>query len=351
MKENDLDIKKHRRFIWTILFIGIALLSVWAVISQNKNFSFKIFIDYILSSKPGWMIVACLSMLLFIISEGWAITSISKSFGVKVKKGQGYFYSAADIYFSAITPSATGGQPASAYLMMKDGLPGSVVSLTLLFNLMMYTLTLVVLGIITIILFPSVFNHFGFLSKLVIGIGFLFQIIIVTFFLLILFKKEFLEKILKKGLNILNKIHLIRAKEEKEKKLNKIMKEYGEYADVMKKKKVVFLKAFLFNLLQRVAQISITAFVFLASGGEINNLANIIAIMIFTTIGAYCIPIPGGVGVTDYLMLDGFRSLMTLEAATHLELLSRSLSFYLCILVCGLSVLLKYYLLKRREVK
>ncbi len=350
MKDNNLN-KKHKRIMWTILFIGIALFSVWAVISQNKNFSFKDFIDYILSSKPGWMIAACLAMILFILSEGWCLSSISKSFGVKAKKGQGYFYSAADIYFSAITPSATGGQPASAYFMMKDGLPGSIVSLTLVFNLLMYTLIIVLLGIITIILFPNVFTNFGLLSKIIIIIGFIIQIIIIMFFLLILFKKEFLERILKKCLKLLNKLHIIRDLEAKEKKLNKIIQEYEKYAIFMKKRKSVFLKSFLFNLIQRISQIAIVVFVFLASSDTTNNLSSIIAIYVFTIIGAYCVPIPGGIGVTDYLMLNGFRGIMTVEAATHLELLSRSLSFYLCILVCGLSVLLKYFLLKRREVK
>lgn len=350
MKENNLN-KKHKRWKWTILFVGIALFSVWAVISQNKNFSFKVFVDYILSSKPGWMVLACLSMILFIIFEGLAISSISKSFGVKVKKGQGYFYSAADIYFSAITPSATGGQPASAYFMMKDGLPGSIVSLTLVFNLLMYTLIIVLMGIIAIILFPNVFANFGLLSKIIIIVGFIIQIIIIMLFLLILFKKEFLERILKKCLKILNKLHIIQKLEEKEKKISKIIKEYEEYARLMINTKSVFLKAFLFNLLQRISQIATVVFVFLASNGSTSHLTSIIAIEVFTIIGAYCVPIPGGIGVTDYLMLNGFIGIMSVEEATHLELLSRSLSFYLCILVCGLSILLKYLLLKRREVK
>ena len=55
---------------------------------------------------------------------------------------RGVLYSAADIYFSAITPSATGGQPASALLMVGDGIPTAVTTVVLLLNLAMYNLSI-----------------------------------------------------------------------------------------------------------------------------------------------------------------------------------------------------------------
>ena len=66
-------------------------------------------------------------------------------------------------------------------------------------------------------------------------------------------------------------------------------------------------------------------------------------------IGAYCIPIPGSMGVTDLLMMDGFTSLMNEQTSANLELLSRAVSFYICILLCGLIVLVKYALLRLRK--
>jgi len=345
------SINIKNRIIWSIIFVIIAFLSVWTIISQSKTFSLTNFKNFIIGCNPWWLIAAFLAMILFILAEGWAITSICKSFGVKTKKRKGYIYSAADIYFSAITPSATGGQPASAYFMLKDKIPGSIVSITLLLNVSLYTIAMVAMGIITALFFPKIFKFFGPLSRWIIIIGFIFQLILVTLFLLILFKKELLNKLLKKGLNLLSKLHLVKNKKKYEEKIDKTMHEYQNFIQSLGHNKRSLIKPFLFNLLQRVAQVAVVAFVFIASHGNIRDLGLIIAIQLFTIIGAYCIPIPGAIGVTDYLMLDGFRNVMSLEASTNLELFSRALSFYICIFICGISVLIKYYLLKRSEVK
>ena len=52
----------------------------------------------------------------------------------------------------------------------------------------------------------------------------------------------------------------------------------------------------------------------------------------YTVLGSNCIPIPGAIGVSDYLMLDGFGSMMSeAQAVPHcahraLRALSRTLN-------------------------
>ncbi len=127
------------------------------------------------------------------------------------------------------------------------------------------------------------------------------------------------------------------------------MEEYHSYSNILKKQRRMIVKTLLLNVLQRFAQIAVTMFVFLATGGILGQALDIWSIQNFVVIGASCIPIPGAIGITDYLMLDGFGKLMESQQATNLELLSRTLSFYCCIFICGISVILKYYLLKRRS--
>ena len=58
----------------------------------------------------------------------------------------------------------------------------------------------------------------------------------------------------------------------------------------------------------------------------------------FAVIGSNCVPIPGAMGVADYLMLDGFEAFLPPDLVVSMELLSRSISFYACVLLCGLWV-------------
>ena len=66
-------------------------------------------------------------------------------------------------------------------------------------------------------------------------------------------------------------------------------------------------------------------------------------------LGYNFIPIPGAMGVADALLLDVFGSFLgNAQAAANLELLSRSISFYLCVLLCGISFLVRCIMLSKK---
>ena len=112
------------------------------------------------------------------------------------------------------------------------------------------------------------------------------------------------------------------------------MAEYARYAGMIGGHRGMLLRAFLCNLLQRASVISVSLCVFLAGGGAAGD--------------AVRVPIPGAMGVSDYLMLDGFGSLMSPERVVNFELLSRSVSFYTCVLLCG-AVTLAGWLRRRKR--
>ena len=155
--QNNEQIKKSKNIWLSLLFVLIAILCVWTITSLNKDFSFKSFISFLKGAEYVWIILALICLILYIIFEGQAIKVIAKSFGFNAKMKDGFFYSSADLYFSAITPSATGGQPASAYFMIKDGMSSAAVTATLLFNLLAYTVALFLVAFITFIF--SIFHQ------------------------------------------------------------------------------------------------------------------------------------------------------------------------------------------------
>ena len=72
--------KKGNKLLWSILFILIAALSVWAIKQQNKSFSLKKFFDFVNSAKPSFIIGAFISMLCYIGFEAMALKSITEIF-------------------------------------------------------------------------------------------------------------------------------------------------------------------------------------------------------------------------------------------------------------------------------
>lgn len=335
------------RVLWSVIFLVIAGATIWAVTSQNRSFSFPEFLAYIKRADLLPLVLAAVCAFGFVAFEALTLRCACQPFGHKVPFCRGMTYSAADIYFSAITPSATGGQPACAYFMLKNGLSATAVTAVLLANLMMYTFALLVVGLLSFILSPAVFLSYGIFAKVLILVGIAAQALLAVFFTMLVKNERLLQKICLGVINFLAKVRLCRKRDKWVARIERAMKEYGGCVSVMQSHKNMLARLLLLNILQRVSSISVTLFVHAATQGW-SGVHKIWAMQGFALVGSNAVPIPGAMGVSDYLMLCGFKQVMSQQAAANLELLSRSLSFYFCIIFCGLWVLASYLILRRR---
>jgi len=255
-----------KKLFWAIASIFIAGVSIWAVAFQQKNFSFGDFFEFALNSHPAWLIGAVLCMFGFIWFEGNALRRVACSLGHRTSFLRGTVYGAADVYFSAITPSATGGQPASAYFMLADGIPGPVVTVCLIINLVMYTLALLTVGLFSLICYFDVFLKFSLISQVLIVIGVVIQIALAIGFVLLLKKPQILYGFMTKVMVLLEKMHLLRHGQKKRDKLNRTIDEYAECAQMITGHRRMLIELFGWNLLQRISQVSVTLMAFMATG-------------------------------------------------------------------------------------
>ena len=83
-----------------------------------------------------------------------------RSIRQKIKLMHCFLYSFVGFFFSCITPSATGGQPAQIYYMKKDKLSIPVSTLVLMIVTITYKLVLVVLGTLVVIIRPAQIMHY-----------------------------------------------------------------------------------------------------------------------------------------------------------------------------------------------
>ena len=329
-----------KQILWSLIFLVLVALTVYMVINQRESFSLRGFIGYVSRASWQWIALAFVGMMGFVVFEGLALVVLSNAFDYKTRPTRGILYSAPDIYFSAITPSATGGQPASAYFMMKDGISGAATTVILLVNLTLYTLAVIAIGLICFITNPQMFFGFSVLSKIMIIVGFTFQFILVAVFLLLVYKEKIVMKIATFLMNLLGKMHLMHNIEKRQKHLIEVEKQYKECADAIKNHKKSIAIAFLFNFLQRVSQILVSVCVFIGVGGGVRRAFDAFAAQGYVAIGSNSVPIPGAVGAADYLFIDGFGNLI--PDAVSIELLSRGISFYCCITICGIITLVAY---------
>ncbi len=92
-----------------------------------------------------------------------------------------------------------------------------------------------------------------------------------------------------------------------------------------------------------------TVYFFLQSTGIYQRYGNCLQHRFMLFLGSNCVPIPGAIGVADYLMLSGYQELMSKSDAYHLEILSRGLSFYGCMMISMITVLIGYICLRKKK--
>lgn len=341
--------EKYKKIFWAVVSPLLAVITVWILFRQNEDVSLKDILQTAAGSDKRWFAAALVSSIVYIVAEGMALCAILREAGCPKTVRHGILYSTADIYFSAITPSATGGQPASAYFMMRSGISGGVTTAVLLLNLMMYTLSIVALGVLAVIICPGALTGFNLPAKLLIAAGTITQLALAVFFMAILRNGNFIFDLLERAIAFFGRKRLLRHPKKKIAKLAKARRDYDACSEMFAGNKVMLLKVFLWNLLQRFSQIVVPALLYISLGAGTADAVRLFSKQCLITIGYNFVPLPGAMGVADYLMLHGFSDLMGRDTAFHLEMLSRSLTFYICVSVSGLITFIGYILFKRRR--
>lgn len=347
MKKRNIIQKNIKKIIGFIVVFILAIVTIYTVF-RGSGISFKELTVSLRKASWEGIALAAVSMLGFIYFEGEALRVLVHHMGYPVKKGHGFVYSAADVYFSAITPSASGGQPASAYFMLKDGIPGTVVMTALLLNLVMYTLAILTIGALDILIFPKIFLNFSVVCRILIVAGCLALAGLGLLFYLLLRKQALIKSAGMGIVRILQLLHCSHLAARIERKLETSIEKYGSCVDIVLNGRRMLIKVYILNLFQRLSQIIVTLFSFKALHGKLSQLPHLLATQIYVVLGSNCVPIPGGMGVTDYLMLKGYRQLMSKEAAFQLEMLSRGISFYVCMFVSLTAVIVGYVALNNK---
>ncbi len=338
-----------KKILWACISLLIAGLTIWAVASQSRSFSPADLWNLIKTAHKGWLAGALLAMFGFIFFEGMAIIRVTTRLGYPKNPANGTLYGASDVYFSAITPSATGGQPVCAWFMIRDGIPGATATVTLLITLVMYTLALFLSGVLTMLFGFRIFLAFSSLAKLMILLGSAVLLVLSLFFMMLLRKPKILHSICNGFLRFLEKIHLMRSAKRLRDKLDTVMEEYALCSKMLLGKGSILLESFFWNLCQRLSYFMVTFMLFWAVGKGGGMAVKATSVQVLSSVGSNCIPIPGAMGAADYMLLDGFGQMLNEKNAVTMEMLCRGVTFYGSVSVGLIIVVIGYFIGRRRK--
>ncbi len=250
-----------------------------------------------------------------------------RSNGIHLKKRSCFLFSSVGFFFSCITPSASGGQPMQIYYMKKEKISIPVSTVILMIVTITYKLVLVVIGI-GVAVFGRGFVHTylqGILPVFYLGLA--LNIFCVTFMTILVFHPLFAKAIMVKGLKVLERIHLMKKKENRLRKLEDSMDTYRDTAAYLKNNPMVIVKVIGITFVQRMALFAVTWFVYQSFGLHGTGFWEILFLQAVISVSVDMLPLPGGMGISETLFLTIFRPVFGTLLLPGM-VLSRGLGYY-----------------------
>lgn len=340
---------KNKKTILNLLFLitvfGLTMYYIFHGEDMNA------LAGYLGQAEISYWLVGVVLVVLFILSESVIIYYMMRSVGQNVILTHCFLYSFVGFFFSAITPSATGGQPAQIYFMKKDKLSISVSTLVLMIVTITYKAVLVIIGLLVMLIRPA-----GLMKYLdpVMGwcyLGVALNVFCVTFMLILVFHPTLAENILLALVRVFTKI----THYKKEKKLiARIQDAMGCYRDVavyFKKNKRVIFNVLVITFFQRVIWFFITYLVYLSFSLKGVGPFTITTLQGMISVCVDMLPLPGGMGISENLFLQIFKPVCGEKLVLPTMIVSRGISYYTQLIISAIMTGVAYFAIGGKDEK
>ena len=325
---------KWKKYLLNGLFLIALIGGTFYFLLRDQEFD--MLLKYISEANALWLFVGLLLMLVFVSFESIIIHYLMKSLSCAVSFINCLKYSFIGFFVSAITPSATGGQPVQMYYMKSDGISLTVSSLVLMVVTVAYKAVLLILAAIMLIVNSSfVMAHIDGIEFIMI-FGILVNVIVIGVLLLLIFKQSFAKKIVGNTILWLGRHGIIKNYQTKIKKVLATIAKYDQSADYLKTHKKIIFNVFVITTIQRIALFAITWAIYKSFGLSGVSAFEIITLQLIISLAVDNLPLPGGLGVSEGIFLLFFEEIFTVRYLTAGLLLSRGFNYYAIIVVGGI---------------
>lgn len=338
-----------KKFSYFLNVLVIAIISVITIKLLFGDSDFKTIIKDFRNAGKGWLIFGLLLVLLFVCSESVIIKYMLKMQKTAVPLLRCIKYSFIGFFFSYITPSASGGQPAQIFYMKKDGIKIGNSTLIMVVIAFTYKLALVLIGLVLFVLrFSQMCDYIGGLMWLVI-VGFLLNIVYIILLGALIIKPFWTKRAGIKIIECLSKLKIIRNNEKYINKINRICDNYVLSANYVKENIHSVVKILIITIVQRIFLFAVTFVVYKSYGLYGTSFIDIIAVQAIIGIAVEMLPLPGAAGVTEGCFVTMFETIFGLQLVKSALILSRGMSFYFLLIVGGLVTVAAHFISVKRN--
>ena len=320
----------------SIILLIITVIVLFCVLKDD----FNSIIAVLSNANVCFLLAAVLCFFVSLLFEAKAYLDIIKVYNKDYSVGKSYKMLLITKFFNGITPFSSGGQPMQVYLLNKDGIKVTKATSIIIQNFIIYQLALVVFGLIAI----GVNYNFELFEKTIIlrklvTLGFFLNTLVMVGLFVISFSSSFNHFVVRKIIDILSKLKLVKNKEEKQEKWRLKIDEFHEGAIYLRKNKLLFVKAFAYNMIYLALNYLMPYFVILAMSEGIPvgvTPIKVVCASAYVMIVGSFVPIPGASGGIEYGYYKFFGNFIVGSLLKASLLIWRTISYYLPMIIGGI---------------
>lgn len=340
MKKSKPKCKISGKLIFNVAVVAISIyLIIYFFASEDGLIDLLSTPD---SFNPFWILIAFLAYL----SNTFIDTIVTLIF-VRSRYKHFRFLEAlkvafVGVFFGAVTPSNTGGQPMQLYLMSKQNIGVGFGSACMTQKFIVYQIITAVFSVFAVIVrfdfFQSAFT--GFWSTIFIILGFTVQLVVTGLFLIVSFCRGITNRLMNLINKIMKKLKFVKNPEKKMEKLKTEVEMFHQGNKALFTNKKVLISTYLLVFVQVMAILSVPYFIYISFGMPEIAIANgqtpatifdVVCIQSFVLFTSNLVPLPGASGGAELAFTMYFGQFFNVGGVNKIKpaiLLWRFVTYY-----------------------
>lgn len=312
--------------IIAIVLIGIFAADLEAITEALKDFNI-------------WWLISCVgAVLLFWLTDALLLHDISQYMYKAQPLSQSIKIGVIGLYYSALTPSSTGGQPMQVMYMKRNNVPVGTATCIVSIKFVVYELSLCALYIAGLVVRGAYYYVHSNEAFWFAVLGFVINLIAVSCIILTIVNKKLVLRFGKGILKLLSRLKLIHRMEEKTESFERTIEDYHTAASYISKYKLRALGSFVISVFNLGFLFVIPYLIYLSFGYREYNIFDIFVMESFLSLAVSFFPLPGAAGASEGGFLLFFGRFFGAATAVAM-LIWRFLTYYLVLIVGSLLVL------------
>ncbi|HHV13134.1 MAG TPA: flippase-like domain-containing protein [Clostridiales bacterium] len=324
-------IVSRKNQVRSILFV--VLLMAITISVMLKEYRISEIARVIRSVHPFYLCAGILMMFVYVGCQALNLNLILRRLGhpASYLKCIGYAY--VGTYFGAITPGASGAQPAQVYYMNKDRIHVDLSAITVFLMVSVSQIVMLVYGGLAAVLrFEYVSGYKTWMKYLIIA-GAAVILGLTLILVAVMFLGKTVPFLIRNGLRLGEKVRLVKNGEELKRKLDGLVASYQDKSHYILKHPGLFVRVFLVALVQWTAYYMVSYLVYLGFGHRSAGAVDLMAGQALISIAVVAIPLPGAVGIAENAFLNVFLRFYSMDELPSAMVLTRVINFYMPLLI------------------